>query len=87
MKNVLRGCGLIVLGGLLGVVGATTMSGQAQLQRPADRLRFIDLGQNSSKSSLVFIADSKSGGCWIGVDTKGDGITAVAAAPEGACRQ
>jgi hypothetical protein len=69
----------------LGVVATVSSELLAQTPSKAAGLVFIDAGTNSRSSSLVFVKDPVSGGCWFGVDAKGQGLTSLAAAPADAC--
>jgi hypothetical protein len=77
------------IGVLIGVVGsaAGVALGAPRTQAIAGKLVFLDTETNSPFSSLVFINDPLSGGCWLGVDARGQGVTTLAVAPPDACRK
>ena len=65
---------------------ATTASQRQQQKPQGGRLFFIDAEQNSAASSLTFIKDTKTGACWLGIDARGQGITALASSPNASCQ-
>ena len=74
------------LGVVLGLLGSGLVP-RVETQSPSSsRLSFAEAATNSKGSTLVFIRDSRTAGCWLGVDVRGQGITSLAAAPSEACR-
>jgi hypothetical protein len=70
--KIARRIGLVLVGALVGVLMAGPVRAvQERRNQMSGRLFFIDAGINSNTSSLVFIRDNKSGGCWLGVDVRG----------------
>ena len=82
-----RHVGLVLVGVVVGIL-LTGSIRASQLQREtAPRLSFIDTGMSSKQSMLIFIKDNKSGGCWLAVDSRQQGIVSLAVAPALACGQ
>jgi hypothetical protein len=83
-----RSIGLVLIGVAIGALltTATTASQRVHQEPPGGRLFFIDAEQNSAASSLTFIKENKTGACWLGIDTRGQGITALASAPNASCQ-
>jgi len=78
------------LAGYLGFIAlGAAISGAAVYARnqsqPAQPLKFLREQTTDANSSLVFITDPKSGGCWLAVKTKTQGIVAISGAPQSAC--
>jgi hypothetical protein len=76
--------------GYLGLVAlGAALSGAAVYARnqtqPSQPLKFLREQATDASSSLVFLSDPKSAGCWLAVKTKGQGIVAIAGAPQSAC--
>ena len=76
--------------GYLGLVAlGAALSGAAVYARnqnqPSQPLKFMREQATDANTSLVFITDPKSAGCWLAVKTKAQGIVAIAGAPQSAC--
>jgi len=83
-----RQIGLVLVGVVIGILLTGSIRASHSQSDTRSRLSFIDAGTNSNKRSmLTFIKDSKSGGCWLGVDSREQGIISLAVAPALACGQ
>jgi hypothetical protein len=82
-----RQIGLVLIGVVIGILLAGSMQANQSQGEKTSRLSFIDVGTNNKTSTLTFIKDHKSGGCWLGVDSRGQGISSLAVAPAEACSQ
>ena len=78
MSNVNRG-GWILIGIVLGALGASSMA--AVSAQPSDAKRLIVTHTSAGIGKAAFIQDTKSTGCWFVVANAG-----VAIAPAEACK-
>ena len=82
-----RQIGLVLIGVVIGILLTGSIRASQSQSDTRSRLSFIDAGTNNKRSMLTFIKDSKSGGCWLGVDSREQGIISLAVAPALACGQ
>jgi hypothetical protein len=82
-----RQIGLVLIGVVIGILLTGSIRASQSQSDTRSRLTFIEAGTNSKMSMLTFIKDSKSGGCWLGVDSREQGIISLAVAPALACGQ
>ena len=83
----LRHVVLIAFGTLIGAFAWARISDYRVRAADPNRLFFIEAAANTGTSGLVFIRDNRSGGCWLGIDVRDQGITSVASAPSTACQR
>lgn len=83
--KAMKSMGLVVIGLVVGVMATGSLSARHGQSRSTSQGRLvISRVEPNGKTELVFIRDTKSSGCWLGVDV-GQGVVSLAVAPTEAC--
>jgi hypothetical protein len=87
--EIMRRLGWVLIGAMLGSLGTGALAARhaPSAQRPETRLEIVGAPAPAKTGNFVFIRDSKTGGCWLGVmRTTQEGVVSVAEAPNASCR-
>lgn len=86
LKRTLRAIGWLIVGVAVGMSNTQLAATAPKPSSQGTRLTLVRTGFKSGDAELVFVRDSKSGGCWIArVRSDGYFLGVEAQAPAAAC--
>ena len=86
MRNAKR-IGLVLFGVLIGWFASGSLAAQPQQPAGGRRLIVIPAGLIASGQSAYFLQDTRTGACWLGIQSRDDVNAPLAPAPRESCEK